>query len=248
MGHITTKGIRLSEASHPLLAVQEHDAAIDQRRHERETLPERTVIAEATARRGQVEAARAGVEVNRSALAADQKRREDEVAILEAKIKGENEKLYGGAITSPKEAQAIQEELESLARHQDHLETALLEVMDQLEPLTEQVEGFDTVLAELAAEIETASASLVVAESEIDEKVVSEEAARAEAVKAVDPANLATYEDLRRGFGGSAVVTFDGNNCVGCPMLMPAMVLDLMKKADPGTVNPCSECGRLVVK
>ena len=57
--------------------------------------------------------------------------------------------MHSGAVTVPRELQALQHEQESLRRRQDHLETEELEIMEELDPLTEEVTGLDARLEAL---------------------------------------------------------------------------------------------------
>ncbi|MBT8492002.1 MAG: hypothetical protein KJO07_02985, partial [Deltaproteobacteria bacterium] len=197
--------------------------------------------------RHKLETDRAVVADHRHEAGRDQKRREDEIAGVEAKHAEITTKLYDGSVTSPKDAQAMQEELEALKRHQEHLEDGVLEVMERIEPLDAALAEIDKKLEAIATRIEQSTASLAEQETAIDAQIAAVEAERAAAVAVIDPDHLARYERLRAGFGGTSVVQFDGKNCAGCPMMMPAMEIDRMKKAQPASLLDCSECGRLVV-
>jgi predicted nucleic acid-binding Zn-ribbon protein len=77
------------------------------------------------------------------------------------------------------------------------------------------------------------------------EQATTEAARQASAALAV-PEALARYEALRSGFGGSAVVRLVGSRCEGCPLAMPAVEADRIRRsAHP--VESCEECGRLVL-
>jgi predicted nucleic acid-binding Zn-ribbon protein len=66
-----------------------------------------------------------------------QKRLEDELAIVEEKIVEVDRQLYSGTVTSPRELQALQADVESLKRHRSSFEDDLLEAMTEAEPLDE---------------------------------------------------------------------------------------------------------------
>src|SRR6476646_9127576 len=71
----------------------------------------------------------------------DVKRLEDEAASAAAKVGEVEASMYSGSITSPRELQAMQGEVEQLRRHQRALEDRELELM----------EGQEAIDAELAA-------------------------------------------------------------------------------------------------
>jgi len=231
-----------------LLQIQAHDTSLEQLRHQLESIPEREALAEMAAERAQIDRELAGVADSHGALARDQRRLEDEVALIEAKAAQEQQKLYGGSVTSPKEAQALQDEVESLKRHQSSLEDRILDLMESIEPLNTSLSAFEAAIAGLDERRAAAEQIVAERERELHDAIDVEQHRRIEAVAAVDDELLARYEAVRSGFGSSAVVRFDGKNCVGCPLSMPAVEVDRVKKAQPGTLVDCQECGRLVVR
>jgi len=231
-----------------LFAVQDEDVAQGQLEHRRSHLPERTALDEAeVARQATVtEVERIGLE--RLDHARRQKRYEGEVVAVEARLADLDGKLYGGAITSPKEATSLQDEMGHLRKRQDDLEGQVLEIMELIEPL-------DAELLALAAIGESQDAMLAGARALLDEteaSIVADLAASAErrlaAVAEVPDEVLARYEKGRPSFGSSAVVRFSGSDCSGCPYSMPAVEADRVKSMEAGTLTDCSECGRLVVR
>ncbi|MEC8948079.1 MAG: hypothetical protein VX219_07875 [Actinomycetota bacterium] len=231
-----------------LFAVQDEDVAQGQLEHRRSHLPERTALDEAEAARQATvtEVERIGLE--RLDHARRQKRYEGEVVAVEARLADLDGKLYGGAITSPKEATSLQDEMGHLRKRQDDLEGQVLEIMELIEPL-------DAELLALAAIGESQDAMLAGTRALLDEteaSIVADLAASAErrlaAVAEVPNEVLARYEKGRPSFGSSAVVRFSGSDCSGCPYSMPAVEADRVKSMEAGTLTDCSECGRLVVR
>ena len=231
-----------------LFAVQDEDVARGQLEHRQSHLPERTALNEAEAIRQATvtEVERIGLE--RLDHAHRQKRYEGEVVAVEARLADLDGKLYGGAITSPKEATSLQDEMIRLRKRQDDLEGQVLEIMELIEPL-------DAELLALAAAGESQDAIVVAARTLLDETeaaIADDLAASAErrsaAVAEVPDEVFARYEKGRSSFGSSAVVRFSGSDCSGCPYSMPAVEADRVKSMEAGTLTDCSECGRLVVR
>ena len=231
-----------------LFALQDEDVIRGQLEHRRAHLSERTSVMDAEAARAitVTEVERVGLE--RLDHARRQHRYEGEVAAVETRLAELNEKLYGGAITSPKEATSIQTEVGHLRKRQDDLEGQVLEIMETIEPL-------DGELATLAVTGEAQDATIAAAQAILDDteaEIVAELAASAErrdvAVAGLEADVLARYEKGRPSFGSSAVVRFSGTDCSGCPYSMPAMEADRVKSLAAGTLSDCSECGRLVVR
>ena len=122
-----------------LLQVQAHDTHLDQLRHRRDTLPERAALDERRQAIADFDAGTAAVQEQRDVVGRDQKRIEDEVATIEAKATEVDKKLYSGTITSPRELQGFQDDLQSLRRRQRQLEDDVLGFMEKLEPLDEEL-------------------------------------------------------------------------------------------------------------
>src|SRR5690606_9298701 len=114
---------------------------IDQLRHRRATLPERAALDALAEELGKHDARTGELQRQHDELAKEQKRIEDEVALVETKRAEVDKTLYSGTVTSPRELQALQDELGSLQRRQRQLEDKVLELMEQIEPLVEQLEA-----------------------------------------------------------------------------------------------------------
>ena len=157
----------VSDLDH-LLDLQANDTHADQLRHRRETLPERAQLVELAQRRAAIEASVIEPRTTRDDLAREQKRIEDEIATVEDKVTHVDQQLYGGGVTSPKEAQALQADLESLKRRQSQLEDQVLELMEQIEPLDVELADSEAELAAVTTETAEAEAALAAGEAEVD--------------------------------------------------------------------------------
>ena len=231
-----------------MVAVQDEDVTRGQLEHRRANLAERATLNAAEAARAATSAEVERIGLERLEHARLQKRYEGEVAAVEARLVELDGKLYGGAITSPKEATSLQDEMGHLKKRQDDLEGQVLEAMELIEPL-------DAELVALADTGESQDAAVAAARTVLDETeagIVAGLAASAErrvaAVDGVPDEVLARYEKGRPAFGSSTVVRFSGSDCSGCPYSMPAVEADRVKSMEAGTLADCSECGRMVVR
>lgn len=231
-----------------LLDVQAKDTEADQLRHRRATLPER---GEVTSERSAV----AGIEAGVTDLAGplhdlerEQKRLEDELAGVEAKIAKEDARLYDGTVSAIKELQAIQDEIAALRRRQDDLETAVLEVLDAMEPLGAQLDELSARRSVHESAIERLLGAIAAAEAEIDGELARIAAERAESAEHVPAELLAEYEQLRAGRDGVGVARLISGSCGGCHLGLSAVELDRIKRAPPDAVVHCEECGRILVR
>jgi predicted nucleic acid-binding Zn-ribbon protein len=231
-----------------LLRLQDHDIRIDQLRHKLATLPERTAVEANAAAQEALERDAVPLQARRDELAREQKRVEGEVALVEAKAADVNHRLYDSGITSPKELQALQADHDSLKRRQTQLEDGVLELMEQAEPVDVELGLLDERRRALAAEGEAASRTLAEVSAAVEGELREAEAARFDLVAAVAPDQLASYERLRPQFGGIAVARLVGTQCGGCHLTLSAMALEAVRRAPPGSVAHCDECGRILVR
>lgn len=231
-----------------LLQVQAHDTHLDQLRHRRDTLPERSDLARQRQEIAAFDAETADVQSRRDAIGRDQKRVEDEVALVEAKAAEVDTKLYSGTVTSPRELQGFQDDLQSLRRRQRQLEDEVLGFMEQLEPLDEQLATRAATRADLEERAGKLAGALAQAEQAVDAEIATAEAERAAAVEPV-PADLVDrYDRLRKQHDGVAIAPLVGNNCGGCHLTLSAVEVDHIKHQPADALIYCEECGRLLVR
>ncbi|MCU1485533.1 MAG: hypothetical protein JWN67_2279 [Actinomycetia bacterium] len=230
-----------------LLDVQAHDLAADQVRHRRASLPERAAKAEQDATVARLDAELADLGSRLAEVQRSQKRLEDEVATVDAKAHAENAKLYSGTVTSPRELQAMQEEIDALGRRQRELEDEVLVLMETAEPLSDEVDRLEVARDAARVESDRLAAAIADAEGVLDGELAKVEAERAGVAAGVGDDLLATYEKLRTQLDGVAVAQLVGTQCTGCHLSLPATEVAAVRKATPGAVVYHEECGRILV-
>jgi predicted nucleic acid-binding Zn-ribbon protein len=231
-----------------LLEVQQLDTTADQLRHRMSTLPERDRVAAAIAALGEIAIAVADADSRRGDVRREQRRHEDEVATTEAKAEQVNGQLYGGTITSPKELEALQHELDGLHARQRDLEDLVIEQMELAEPIDEE-------LASLAARAESTELERTAAQAELDAALAAIEveltevsASRERLAKDIPDDLLAGYESIRSRSGGIGAAHLSGNRCEGCHLAIPSADLDAIRHAPADAMVTCPECGRILVR
>ena len=231
-----------------LLDLQGHDVSLDQLRHRRASLPERAELAGLAKRDVALDTAMAADSATLATVTGEQKRLEDEVARIVAKVTAEDKKLYSGTVSAPKELQAIQDEIKSLNRRRNALEDDVLVQMEAAEPLDAALGAQRAQRAELDAQLAVIRDHLAAAEGVIDSEVARLQDERDNLASGLDPALLRQYDDLRRRLGGVAVARLEGSSCRGCHLQLAAVELDRIRKLDPEVVAHCEECGRILVR
>jgi uncharacterized protein len=231
-----------------LLTLQTHDTAADRLRHRRASLPERTALAEQAAARLDVEAQLAEATGRRDEVARDERRLEDEVRSLEAKAKAEEARMYSGTISSPRELQAMQTDVEQLRRHVRQLEDEELEVMERREGFDAEVARLEAARAEVQAEIDRLSAAIAEEEVVIDGELATEVTAREALVPGIPGSMLGLYEQVRAANRGVGAARLVGPNCQACHLALPATEVDRIRHLPPDAMARCEHCGAILVR
>ncbi len=231
-----------------LLTLQTHDSAADRLRHRRGTLPERAELDSRREAHAELEARRAEVAERRDAELRDERRLDDEVRSLEAKAKAVDTKMYSGTVSSPKELQAMQADIDQLRRHARELEDEELEVLVRREALDAEVAETETAQAAVVAEMETLLASIAEQEREIDAELAVEESARAALAPNLPEGTLRLYEQIRAGNRGVGAARLVGMNCQACHLALPATEVDRIRHLPAEALARCEHCGAILVR
>ncbi|HEX5586871.1 MAG TPA: C4-type zinc ribbon domain-containing protein [Acidimicrobiia bacterium] len=237
----------MSEALETLLTVQERDLALERLQHRRDTLPERARLVEGDAQAAALAARVHLLTTQRDALARDETKFDDEARSLEAKAKEVEARMYSGEISSPRELQAMQADVEQLQRHQRDVENRELEVMEQREPLDAELVTLAQQQSTVAAELDSLHASLADAEHVIDDEMRVERDAREVLTDGLDPTLVAAYEKRRETAQGVGAARLVGTTCQGCHLSIPAIEAEQIKKAPEGSIAYCDNCGCILV-
>ena len=231
-----------------LLTLQTHDSAVDRLRHRRATLPERAELETRQAAQGELERRRVEVTERRDAELREEKRLDDEVRSLEARAKAEDTRMYSGTISSPRELQAMQADIEQLRRQAAEREDEELEVMVRREALDAEVAEVEAAQAALLAEMANLQAAIEDQEREIDAELATEEAARAALVPNIPESTLRLYEQVRSNNRGVGAARLVGMNCQACHLSLPATEVDRIRHLPPDELARCEHCGAILVR
>jgi hypothetical protein len=231
-----------------LLTLQNHDSAADRLRHRRATLPERAELETRRAAYDELERRRQDVTERREAELREERRLDDEVRSLEAKAKAEDSRMYSGTISSPRELQAMQADIDQLRRQASEREDQELEVMVRREALDAEVAELEAAQAALVAEMETIVAAIEKQETEIDAELAVEEEARAALAPNIGESNLRLYEQIRAANRGVGAARLVGMNCQACHLALPATEVDRIRHLPPDALVRCEHCGAILVR
>jgi predicted nucleic acid-binding Zn-ribbon protein len=231
-----------------VLEVQDHDTVIDQLRHRRATLPERTELAGVDSQLGVLNARTKELRIMRDELGDRQAALEHQIEASRTRSETLEKRLFSGQVVASRELQAMNEEVKHLARHINELEDREIEVMEALEPLDTELSAGDVRRDALDHDAERLRAGIATTEQNLDAELAVETRARAAAASEVREDLLARYEQLRAKLGGTGAARLVGGSCSGCHLALSAMELDRVRKAPPDSVITCEQCGRILVR
>ncbi|MEO8330745.1 MAG: C4-type zinc ribbon domain-containing protein [Candidatus Nanopelagicales bacterium] len=231
-----------------LLDLQAVDSTLDHLAHRKANLPEvaelQKFAAEQSAIRDQV--------VSATTRASDVKREQDklekDIEQVRQRMDRDQQRLDQGTVSSAKELESLQHEVESLRRRQRDLEDVELEVMERLEQI-------DNELTKLQADEDRLSAATADTEQRrlaaldtisADEATASQE--RSLLAPEIHTELLALYEKLRGQYGGVSVVAIKHRRCDGCRLEMNATDIARLREAPDDAVIRCEECRRIQVR
>jgi predicted nucleic acid-binding Zn-ribbon protein len=231
-----------------VLELQTNDTTTDQLKHRRQTLAEHAELKAIDVREAEIVASVAEPRAERDTLGREQKRLEDEIAGIEQKVAVVLHQLYEEGLTSPKEAQALQADLESLKRRQAALEDEVLELMEKIEPLDAALAISIVDLESVREERERTKAALAAAQAAIDAELAAVAESRVQLAAAVSSEMLKSYEELRPQYGGIAIARLVGPTCQGCFLSLAAAEVDELRRRPADELVHCPDCGRILVR
>jgi len=236
------------EAQQTLLQLQGVDTALDQIAHRIKTLPARAVLAQTDAELSEVGDRHVAAAAEVSDLERAVRKAEAEVEVVRNRAAKDSELLLSGTITSPKQLEELQHEVTSLARRQDDLETAELEVMEQLDGALANRAELGARVAELEAVRAAAADEIAAAESDAAAERGVAEAERASLAGQVPADLLSLYERIRADQGGVGAARVHRGRCEGCHLDLPPSDKGRIRAAAPDEVLRCEECRRILVR
>lgn len=169
---------------------------------------------------------------------------ESDVVLAEQRRARDAERL--AAATSPKDAQALERELASLAKRLGDLEDVQLEVMARLEEadaaVAAQQAAIHTTTAEGTELTVQAKAAVAAAANEADAMARD----RAAIVERLPGELMAEYS--RRAARGPGAGLLRGGTCEACRMVLAGTDLNAIRQAAPDALVSCPECGAILVR
>jgi predicted nucleic acid-binding Zn-ribbon protein len=228
-----------------LLRLQAADTRLAQLDHATKNLPQ---VAELVKLQPEVDALRARwiaatgeLEDARTEL----KRIESDVAVVEARVKRDNDRVQQSA--SVKDVQALEGELASLAKRQNDLEEIELTVMERVEGLEQTLAAVEAERSELNERVEALSAQRDAEAAKLEVQRTALAADRATIAEALPVDLVELYERQRSRYGLGAAALVRGVSLGSNVKLTESDLADL-RRAAPDDVVLCPDSSAILVR
>ncbi|HET9895848.1 MAG TPA: C4-type zinc ribbon domain-containing protein [Streptosporangiaceae bacterium] len=236
------------EAQLQLLELADIDAELGRLAHRRRGLPEHAEITRLESREAELRDSVAAMTARSSDLAREQNKAEADVEQVRARIQRDRERLDGGMISSPKELENLQSEIQSLQRRQSDLEEIVLDVMERREANQSSLDAATTERGEVQAGLQTVIGARDRALAELDEQAAKATATRTQIAGATPGQLLELYDKLRAQYGGVGAAALRQRRCQGCNLTLNTVDLNAIRAAPDDEVLRCEECRRILVR
>jgi len=230
-----------------LLDVQDADTRIAQAHHRRANLPVLAELAELAGRAEDLDQAYGTAAIEASDIQREVTKAEDDVRAVRTRAERDTARLHSGEGT-PRELQALQAELELLAKRQSDLEDIELEAMQRLEDAQARATAARQQATAIREQIARSEAARDAEWLVIDAELAELAQARQAAATGLDSGLLALYERLRTSGGGVGAARLLHGQCQGCHMTLNPVDLARIDAAGDDDIVRCEECGRILVR
>ena len=231
-----------------LLELADIDAELTRLEHRRRGLPEHAELSRLEQRDRELRDELAVLQAQEGDLRREQAKAEADVEQVRTRIDRDRVRLDAGQVSSPRELENLQSEIESLHRRQSDLEEVVLDVMERQETTESRLQAAGAEREQVGADAAVAIASRDVALAEIGEQA-GKAADRRAAVLADEPADLVDlYERLRVQHGGVGAAALRRGRCEGCHLSLNTVDLNAIRAAPGDEVLRCEECRRILVR
>jgi predicted nucleic acid-binding Zn-ribbon protein len=232
--------LSLREKLKALEELQQIDLEANEVKAELDALPARRAQADAAAA-----TARKAWDDEKARLEANERERRQLETLLgmeRDKVKKWEGRL--GDIKTPREYAALSREIDIAKKTNDTQSEHVKELATQAAEIQKAIDAKEEELSEREAAAQAAAEDVEKRRAAADERMRGLETRRAAAVKLVDPALLAKYENIKRRRAGVAIAPVVGMTCKGCHRNIPPQLAITLQRAN--SIETCPNCHRII--
>ena len=183
-------------------------------------------------------------EMQLAARASARRDAEFTVQSLEDKVTAAEKRLYGGAVTNPRELSAYEEERYLLQKKRSAEEDKLLELLVEIEDIQSAHHQASEHLSNLKAQRAVEHAALSKTAEQLTGELDKLRQSRNKMTAQIPSPILSVYESLGKSRIGHAVAKVERGMCQGCRISLPLHVLQQARLGREPV--QCTSCGRLL--
>jgi predicted nucleic acid-binding Zn-ribbon protein len=169
---------------------------------------------------------------------------EGEVTLQSGKLEVNQQKLYSGIITNPKELEDLQLESNSLTKYLHVLEERQLEAMIVSDQSRSDLDAASARLDEVTRNMEKEHITLNQEKSSLESEITTLSEKKKRYLEKEDLPDLPIYQSLRASSGGIAVTIMTDSSCSSCGASIPSAIEQAAKA--PAKLAFCPTCKRIL--
>ena len=163
---------------------------------------------------------------------------------LNRRLRIQEQRLYSGLVSNPKELNSLQQEMQHLRAQQSHQEERTLEVMEAAEFLQEEAQRKAEALKQAEEDWSKESAAMMKRCDQLEVRKQEVQAKRVQLVAGMDAEFVSRYDALRRSKQGRAVSKVEQSSCQWCRVILTPSELQRVRISSE--LQTCSNCGRIL--
>jgi predicted nucleic acid-binding Zn-ribbon protein len=169
---------------------------------------------------------------------------EHTVTIQNQKITQNQNKLYSGTVTNPKDLEDLQLESDSLHKYLSVLEERQIEAMLESDQAQEIYDLSSALVEEISQKKQTERELLSAEKSAVESKISSFQSDRETLLANAEIPDMSIYENLRKTSGGIAVTLMQNSSCSACGSNIPSAIEQ--EARSPKKLSFCPACKRIL--
>ena len=163
---------------------------------------------------------------------------------LTRRLGAQEQRLYSGMVSNPKELNALQQEIQHLRTQQGRQEDTYLEVMEATESLQEESRRKAETLQQAEEAWTRESAAMLARRDQLEVRKQELQARRTQMLTSIDAGFISRYEAMRRAKQGRAISKVEQNSCQWCRVILTPSELQHVRISSQ--LQTCSNCGRIL--
>ncbi len=163
---------------------------------------------------------------------------------LTRRLGAQEQRLYSGMVSNPKELNALQQEIQHLRTQQGRQEDTYLEVMEAAEALQEEARRKAEMLQQMEEAWTRESATMLGRRDQLEVRKQELQARRTQMLTSIDAGFINRYEAMRRAKQGRAISKVEQNSCQWCRVILTPSELQRVRISSQ--LQTCTNCGRIL--